>query len=179
MGSMKSCASSLRWVAALLLLLGRPIEAATDREQLEAAIVYNILQFVEWPGEDAMPAGTQLTLCMDPDSPTYASMRQLGGREVQRRQFAVEPMLPPTRRCNIVFVDSLKSQHSASARQVSGSDGALLVVAGSHFQATEPPTIQLSEARGKLAFDVSSGVARKQGLVISSRLLRLARKVSE
>ncbi len=160
-------------------MLAWSIAGAIDRDRLEAAIVYNILQFVEWPGEDALPAGTPLTLCMDPDSPTYASMRQLSGRELRKMQFVVEPLLPPALRCNAVFVDSLKSQHSASTRQSGGTDGALLIVAGSHFQPSEPPTIQLSETGGKLAFDIFSNKARRQGLVVSSRLLRLARKVSE
>lgn len=176
---MNSRASCLRWCVAALPMFAWPIAEAIDREQLEAAIVYNILQFVEWPGEDALQAGTPVTLCMDPDSQTYASMRQLSGRELRRMQFVVEPLLPPARRCNVVFVDSAKSQRQATARQSGGSDGALLVVAGSHFQPSEPPTIQLSEAAGKLAFDVFSDKARRQGLVISSRLLRLARKVSE
>ena len=152
---------------------------AIDRDQLEAAVVYNILQFVEWPGEDTLQPGSPLTLCMDPDSPTFAAMHQLGGRALRKMQFVVEPLLPQTRRCNVAFVDSARSQHSVSARQGAGTDGALLVVAGSHFQPAEAPTIQLSEAGGKLAFDVFADKARAQGLVVSSRLLRLARKVSE
>ena len=171
--------SRLQWCAAALLMIAWPIAEAIDREQLEAAIVYNILQFVEWPGEDALQAGTPLILCMDSESPTYPSMRQLGGRELRKMQFVVEPLLPPAHRCNVVFVDSPRSQRSASARQNGGSDGAVLIVAGSHFQPAEPPTIQLSEVGGKLAFDVFPDKARKQGLVISSRLLRLARRVSE
>ena len=160
-------------------MLASSMAEAIDRDQLEAAVVYNILQFVEWPGEEALQPGSPLTLCMDPDSPSYAPMHQLSGRGLRKMQFVVEPLLPQTRRCNVVFVDSARSQRSVSTRQGAGTDGALLVVAGSHFQPMEAPTIQLSEAGGKLAFDVFADRARAQGLVVSSRLLRLARKVSE
>ncbi|MFL6698687.1 MAG: YfiR family protein [Vitreoscilla sp.] len=160
-------------------MLASSMAEAIDRDQLEAAVVYNILQFVEWPGEEALQPGSPLTLCMDPDSPGYTSMHQLSGRGLRRMQFVVEPLVPQTRRCNVAFVDSARSQRSVSTRQGAGTDGALLVVAGSHFQPTEAPIIQLSEAGGKLAFDVSADKARAQGLVVSSRLLRLARKVSE
>ncbi len=179
MRPLKSRANRLRWCVAALLLISWPVARAIDREQLEAAIVYNILQFVEWPGEDALQAGALLVLCMDSESPTYASMRQLSGRELRKMQFDVEPFLASPRRCNVLFIDTLKSQRSASVRQGAGFDGALLVIAGGRFQPSEPPTIQLGEAGGRLAFDIYPDKARKQGLVISSRLLRLARKVSE
>jgi hypothetical protein len=42
-----------------------------------------------------------------------------------------------------------------------------------------PPSIQLVPLEGRLAFDVNQRKARQVGLAISSRLLKLARTVSE
>jgi len=151
----------------------------TDRASLETAIVYNILLFVQWPGEDAMPADAPLVLCVDSSSALYASATQLNGRSLRRMKLAVQPAESPASRCKAIYVDTDTSLKVASGSGPSVARDSLLIISGSRFAMQDLPTVQLIESGGRLAFDISQKRARQAGLTVSSKLLRLARKVIE
>jgi hypothetical protein len=151
---------------------------AVERDALETAIVYNLLLFVEWPGEAAWEPRT-LTLCFDPASPLMAPARALDGRPVRGLRLAVQPLDAEPRRCQAIVVDTAAgAKAAATVRNNAGKDAVLLVEA-SGYDRCESTTIQLVEADGRIGFDISLKRAKEVGLSVSSRLLRLARKVSE
>jgi hypothetical protein len=53
------------------------------------------------------------------------------------------------------------------------------VIGGSDVAASDGLTVRLAESSGRIVFDIDMKAARDTGLVVSSRLLRLARKVTE
>jgi hypothetical protein len=174
---------TLPWRSALAVAIVCAIPAharAVDRIGLEAAIIYNILQFVDWPGEDSMAAGTALIVCLDSGSPLLHELESLDGRPVRKLKLSVKGIgshdLAPT--CNGLYVDS------DVARKVGASSAAvptshLLTIGGSAYAHGERTVISLSEMDGRIVFDVDMKEARSAGLVVSSRLLRLARRVGE
>ncbi|HJV94603.1 MAG TPA: YfiR family protein, partial [Albitalea sp.] len=63
----------------LALCLATPARAVEETE-LKAAIIFNILLFVEWP-DDALPdAGGVLSLCVAANSPLNAALKALNRR---------------------------------------------------------------------------------------------------
>jgi len=164
------------WLAGVVLaLLPMGDALAVERGALEAAIVFNVLQFVEWPNENALPDGSPLTLCLRSDSPLMAPARLLEGRAVRRMALHVARLDAPVGPCQAVYVDSASAEQDAR----NGAREPALVIGASDFRPAARPAIQLVFAEGRLAFDIDQRQAKQSGLSISSRLLRLARTVSE
>ena len=164
------------WLAgAVLALLPIGDALAVERGALEAAIVFNVLQFVEWPNESALPDGSPLTLCLRGDSPLMAPARLLEGRAVRRMALRVARLDGPAHPCQAVYIDSAAAEQDArnAVREPA------LVIGASDYRPAARPSIQLVAAEGRLAFDIDQRQAKQSGLSISSRLLRLARTVSE
>lgn len=164
------------WSLCLTMALSPMREAAAvERDALEAAIVFNVLQFVEWPNEAALGDGAPLTLCLSADSPLFATARQLDGRPVRRLQLRVLKLQTAQHQCQAVYLDSPQAdQHLRAA-----SAESVLSIGASDFRPAVAPSIQLVPLEGRLAFDIDQRRARQAGLAISSRLLKLARRISE
>lgn len=168
----------------LALVAGLAVSAsgafAVDRARLEAAIVYNILLFVEWPGEAALAAGDPLTLCLDGATPVARELHALAGRPVRRMKLAVRDLAEPKEghACSALYVDSEAGRRAFAAHGEAAEHG-MLVIGGSDPVPVAGATIQLSESERRTVFDVDARAARQAGLVISSRLLRLARRIAE
>ncbi|MED5618856.1 YfiR family protein [Ideonella sp. BN130291] len=166
-----------RCLALLCAALACACAQAVERVELEAAIVYNILLFVEWPADAGLIAGGPLVLCVDALSPLSAPLKSLAGRPV--RSHRLEPRDLPAndaRGCHAVVLDAAAAKGAPARRALKGLP--LLVIAGEAVD-DDSAAIRLAHAAGRIAFDVDLGVARQSRLQISSRLLRLARKVSE
>lgn len=149
---------------------------AVEAPELKVAIVYNILQFVEWPAD---ADGTRLTLCVDPTGLLGGYFKALAGRPVNKRQLDLTEMnesFDGWKQCHAVFLD-------ASSRRTAGLAARLprtlpILVLGDHADGRDL-TVHLIETAGRVGFNIDLGTARRCRLQISSRLLRLAKKVSE
>jgi hypothetical protein len=164
------------WLAGVgLALLPLRGALAVERGALEAAIVFNVLQFVEWPNESALADGSALTLCLRSDSPLMAPVRLLEGRAVRRMTLHVAGLDGAPHQCQAVYVDSAAAEQEArnAVREPA------LVIGSSDYRPAARASIQLVFTDGRLAFDIDQRKALQSGLSISSRLLRLARTVSE
>ena len=172
-------------VAALVPLAGLACQRAhaVERASLEAAIVYNLLQFVEWPGEAAQPAGAPVLVCLDAASPLLAELQSLEGRPVRRMKFAVRGVVAGSgdapKSCNALYVDAEGQRKGLLARKGALATGPVLVIGGIDAAQDDGLTVRLAESSGRIVFDIDMKSAREAGLVVSSRLLRLARKVTE
>jgi hypothetical protein len=174
--------SSFSWSTLALLAafcLAPPAARAVDGARLEAAIVYNILQFVEWPGESGQAAGEALTLCVDASSSVAHELHALAGRPVRRLKLALRDIADPreVHGCQALYVDSDLGRRAASHPEA--GDRALLLIGSSEPPPLSNATVQLAQAGDRFVFDIDTRLARQAGLVVSSRLLRLARKVLE
>jgi hypothetical protein len=165
----------LWWPAVLILMLPADEAAAVERRALEAAIVFNFLQFVEWPAEAAQADGAPLALCVRSDSPLLPALRQLEGRPVRRMTLRVLELDAAPRECRAAYLDSAQAERELRA----AARGVVLVIGASDYRPADRPDIQLVFSGDRLAFDISQHRAQQSGLAISSRLLRLARTVSE
>lgn len=168
---------------ALGLLLCCGDAGAVERADLEAAIVVNILPFVDWPAEALPPPGGALVLCVDPASRVAAPLRALKGRPVRQLRLELADLPPPEglRRCHAVFLDATARVPQAPLRQ--RLRGLPVLVFGDEPAAGDPRedvvAVHLVPVDGRIAFEIDMASVRQARLQISSRLLRLARKVGE
>ena len=152
-------------------LITSPSTAQTsDPNQLRAAIVFNVLRFVEFPIEQ----GRTIEFCVAADAPENAALRSLSGRRAGAR-----PVLVRTIRggsyggCDVVF---LSSADSDQIERASGR-GRLLIGNGRSF-IDNGGAVGLVQSGGQVRFQLNLRAASQSKVVISSRLIRLASKVT-
>ncbi|MBL0726691.1 YfiR family protein [Piscinibacter sp. HJYY11] len=170
------CRWALRWAFALPLLAPGQAAHAVDAPELKVAIVYNILQFVEWPAD---VDGSRLTLCVDTAGMLGGYFKALAGRPVNKRQLEVAEMgegFDSWKQCQAVFLDSGSRRTAGFAARLPRTLPVLVL--GDHADG-QGLTVHLIESAGRIGFNVDLAAARHARLQISSRLLRLAKKVTE
>lgn len=169
----------LRPLFVVALLLGLPLPSvALDELPLKAAIIFNLLLFVEWPGEAELPAGAPLLLCGDRSSPLWPHLKLLQDRPVRQRRLEAREVstADEQRACHTWVLDDLGQRPLAT--RIAGA-GPTLVIGDGQRADEAGVTIALRMIGSRLQFDVDLVQARQQRLQLSSKILRLARRVRE
>ncbi|MDH0863361.1 YfiR family protein [Mitsuaria sp. GD03876] len=167
-----------RAFAALWLLLGGLVAAqpaaaqAAGPDALKAEVVYRALMFVTWPAE--REAGRTLQLCLAGESRLGTAMLALAGRSI--RQLAIEPrrVTRPEQLagCHLLYLPEEQPAWHAALEQPT-----LLVLSDAAGMLDHGAMLNLGVEDGRIVFDVDLDAARRAGLAISAKLLRLARYV--
>lgn len=168
--------------AALALAVTLPGHAMAQQRaaepDLKAAILVNMLLFVEWPALDPA-SGNLLSVCYFRSSPVADALEALDRKMIRGRQL------------NVIRVDGSALGQCHAAYLAPGDDALLSqmrsdVLPGGVLLAGDTPgyldrgvMINLELAAGKVAFDVDLYALRRSGLSLSSKALRLARSVRE
>lgn len=179
-----TCRSFWPTSAGLLLSLGLALTpcsaaAAPDEATLKAAIVFNLLQFVEWPSETEASGGS-LRLCLERASALWEPLRSLQGRPIRHLSLELREAPAPAevpRQCHAWLFDPTRQAAVAAARAVQGRP--VLLVCDGEARGADAAAIELGLAGGRVVFDVNQAPLRAAQLRISSKVLRLAREVRE
>jgi hypothetical protein len=162
-----------RWrgrLTLLLVLLGAPGAAAQPLGEYEvkAAFLFNFLKYIQWP---PAPAGSPLNICVAGRNPFGdALVRTVEGERIDGRPVRARVILEPEAGCHLLFIPD-------------GANSSAYLRA-----ARNTPTLTVGESPGFLArggvinfvldgttvrFEIDAEAARRTGLEVSSRLLRL------
>jgi hypothetical protein len=150
-------------------------------DDLKAAFLYNFAKYVEWP--PSAFAGTSpetFRLCVVADPPFVKMVHDIVAAETIDDRPVV--LLMPegaeaARRCHILFIGGDERDRAPGLLSAVQSSPVLTVGNGVEF-------LDLGGIVGfvrdgtRVRFDVNTAVARRVGLAISSRLLRIARRVT-
>jgi hypothetical protein len=150
-----------------------------DANPLKAAVLFNLLGFVQWPGEAELPANTPLRVCAERGSPMWPHLMALNDRVVRQFRLTLREAsgadASPT--CDVWLVEHAGAARRAPLRM--GAPGPVLMI-GDAGGADEPGVVIALRLRGeRVVFDIDMAAARRNGLQISSKLLRLARSMRE
>lgn len=174
---------SLAAVAAVALGVVAAMAASADYDEykVKAAFLLNFARLVEWP-EDSGPApGEPLVVGVHGhDSATENVTRALDGASVDDHPVAVRQLHAPSQMsdCHIVFVAEQDPEGAAEWLASPGSHGVLTVGEATGF-AGRGGVINFFVDGSKLRFEINKKAAERNGLKVSSRLLRLARLVPD
>lgn len=164
---------------ALLVALGASPAWAVEEQELKAAIVFNLLLFVEWPVDAVAASTVSMVLCVSPSNALNAPLRALQGRPVRSQLLDVRDLPAGASRaaCHAVYLDAADSARLAAAKpdQVSMA----LVISDDVESPLPQAAIVLRHVGGRIGFDVNLEAARQARLQFSSKLLRLARRVND
>lgn len=143
---------------------------SSDPNQLRAAIVFNVLRFVDFPTEQ----GGTIEFCVAPDAPEGAALRSLSGRRAGARPVSVRTVRGNSfTGCDVVF---LSSSDRDQIERASGR-GRLLIGNGRSF-IDNGGAVGLVQSGGQVRFQLNLRAASQSQVAISSRLIRLASKVT-
>ncbi|MES1255918.1 MAG: YfiR family protein [Acidobacteriota bacterium] len=171
----------LRVVAATLLVLAVAAEpllaAGVAEDDVKAAFLYNFAKYIEWP-ESAFPSGT-FQLCVVADAAFVKRVDEIlageaveGHQVVRRTPAGVED----ARACHILFLRQVEAVQMDEWLASVATSPVLTVGDSSEFLARGGAVAFVRDG-DRVRFDINVRSAQLGGLTISSRLLRVARRV--
>lgn len=175
-----------RFVSAvsLFLLALCPVTAVTGayaqtqatESELKAAIIVNMLLFVEWPVLSGRPAD-QFLVCHLGSSPVADALSRIDGKRIRSRVVKVTKVSPELMAgCHVVYLSPANRADLPALFDTLRAASVLLVSdSPDYFQRGVMLNLDLTAER--IVFDVDLRSAHKAGLQISSKALRLARQV--
>jgi hypothetical protein len=166
-------------IALFVLLLPRPAAAQAATEwQVEAAILFKLPQFVQWPAA-VLNRAPSIRLCVPaghpfaPELDAFVSGETLNGRPLHVQGIEDEELVGE---CHVLFVP--REPAPAGARLVRRARGRpILTVGESDSFLDSGGIVRLRTVSGRMRFDVNLDAARAAGIRFSSQLLALAASV--
>ena len=170
------------WITAMLTpaclaLLAPPAQAQYGEYEVKAAFMFHFVQFVKWPSGSAGPVTVGI-LGDDPFGGALAKAVQDEANEGRKVAVKRSRKVEDLKGCQIVFVSS--SERANLTGILASLAGAHVLTVGDYEGfAKQGGTIGFSFVGEKVRFEINNGAARRSGLEISSRLLKLASRVGD
>jgi len=156
------------------LLDGSPTQAQDfDEYAVKAAFLLNFAAFTDWPATIA----TDFNVCVIGKDPFGASLDKMIGRNIEGHTVSVKRLqgLDGRSNCQIVFI--ARDRAGNAIKLVEEVKAGVLTVADADGLARQGVMINMSLSADKVSFEVNNAAAKRAGLRISSKLLRLATAV--
>lgn len=171
---------------AALLLLAAPRALCVDTAspqpleyQVKAAFLLNFPKFVQWPTAAFEDASSPIAICILGNDPFGATLdRLVEGETVNGRKLVVRRIhhAPAPGSCQVLFIG--RSEPDASKVLAGVGPGVLTVGEGEDFLDQGGIVAFVIENR-RVRFDINQAAAARASLVLSSRLLNVARSVEK
>lgn len=167
----RRCARTL--LLALFAVAGFPVLANDIEAKVEAAYLFHLTKFVDWP---TLPAN-EFRICVLGAPAVESMMAELSGRQVRDSVLRVEAdNIPDPASCQILFIgrgdrrlpELLKRLRSMPVLTVSDADDF----------ARRGGIVGFYAEAGKIKLEINPDAAHAANLKISAKLLELARTVS-
>jgi hypothetical protein len=169
------------WVFCCGALSVQSAETRAPEAEVRAAIVFNVLLFVGWP-EIRNASASTVRLCIIEDDATAIVLRsRFEGESVGKAKLVFDNLNesgadPST--CNAVFIGG--NNPTALYRTATALRGQPILVFGEGNLAMENGAmIGLVLSGNRYVIDLNLGALQRERLSVSSKLIRLARKVLE
>jgi hypothetical protein len=151
-------------------------ESVVEENAAKAALVFNFARYTEWPARPPHAPQTPLQLCIFGDLGVTEACAELEGRSVAQRSVQVTAIgyQTPVEGCDVLFIDS-RERRIIEPLIAAVRDRPVLTVGEIPDFSDYGGIINLYRSEGRFRFEVSLRAARRAGLTLSSRMLRLAR----
>ncbi len=172
-------------VAAVLGLHALPMHAtyaqtskAERQYQIKASFLYHFLQFVEWPDDAFVDNSQEIVVGILGEDPFGAVLdNALAGKTIRGKKLVIRRYTSPGEvACHLLFISASEEDRLPDVLRSLASLHVLTVGETPHFT-QQGGTIKLFEFKNKVRFEINLEVARRARLIVSSKLLKLARVV--
>jgi hypothetical protein len=181
----------------LVILVCQPIMAhaeAVQEYELKTAYLYNFALFTLWPQDWPPEAGNTMSICTIGQDQFGPTLDQLQGRKVREKRLIVRRAvsMEEAHTCHVLYIavseqenmtKICESLRNSSILTVTDSNAALpmrnLISTPSDSTEIVPMKgiINMAVENNRLVFEVDATNARQSRLVMSSKLLHLAKRV--
>ena len=166
-------------IALCCVVLPLKVRSATSEYDLKAAFLYHFTQFVEWP-ENAF-AGTNSPLVIgilgtNPFGETLENLvqgEQIRGRPLVVRRYATALA---AREAHVLFISRSEEDEWPAIQRIVG-DRPILTVSETEGFVRNGGMVRFFTRENKVRLQIHHENARRAGLVVSSKLLRVAEVV--
>lgn len=149
--------------------------SAAPVDELKAAYILNFAKLTDWPIETFSSDTDPIVFCGAPADPVMDALRALGEKNINGRPARVKTLRNPTENagCHVQFI-GVKSEKWLAGERSARKRGVLLIGDADGF-VDAGGIIGYFLLDGKLRFEINTENARASELVLSARLLKLAR----
>jgi YfiR/HmsC-like len=144
--------------------------------EVKAAFLYNFLTFVEWPAP--MNRDDTRRICVLAEPPALNAFNELNGQMTSGRKIEIIRMTPGESpgSCHVLFIGS--HAELDFPRIMKSLEGiSVLTIGDTAGFARQSVIINFYLQNKKVRFEINAAAARRAGIVISSKLLKLAGSV--
>lgn len=168
-------------VAVLAVLLSaRSYGQSATAAALTSAFLYNFAKFTEWPA-DALAPGQRMALCVLGDNAVASALDQtIKGHAIESHELTVELLKTDAsaRSCHLLYISGIDEKRSALLIE-SLKSAPILTASDVNRFAELGGVAQLTLENGRMRFAINVGAAQRARLLLSSKLLSLARIVKD
>jgi hypothetical protein len=146
---------------------------------VKALFLYNFLNFVEWPAGSSFNSSQAINVCIVGDDPFGDALDNIRNETVKGKKLAIRIYRPSDEPegCHLIFIPaSEKGRAGQILRPV--RDANVLTVSDTFEEGRPGAIISFFIEQKKVRFAINIEAAKKAGLKISSKLLRLAKIVN-
>ena len=144
--------------------------------EIKAAFLYKFASFVEWPNKSFSSSNSPIVIGVLGQDPFGSVLdRTIEGKTIDGRRFAVKRAAESAdlKTCHILFISS--SERTSIKKILSDVKGASVLTVGDVEGLVERGVIiNFNVANNKVGFEINVNAAKRAGLKISSKLLKLA-----
>ncbi|MGE5567134.1 MAG: YfiR family protein [Parcubacteria group bacterium] len=152
-----------------------PARAASLEYPVKAAFLYKFAPFVEWPATAWVSPSSPLTLCVVGDDPFGGMLdRTVEGRRLGPHPIVVRRLerLAADSGCSIAYIGGSKAQSVSDA--LAAVQGTPVLTVTDEAEGGDRGIIHFVLRGNRVRFVIDDAAAAKNGMVISSKLMRLA-----
>lgn len=151
---------------------GQPVE----EYKVKAALILNCARFTQWPDNAFAGADKPCDFCVVGGAALEASFRTIDGKDIGSRQLRVRFVrgAGDFQGCDAIFISKDIDPSTALGILADVKDRPVLTVGEMTDFARRGGVINFFNREGRLRLEINPGSARRQGLKLSSRLLKLA-----
>lgn len=171
---------SVCWLLMLLLASvtvgGRSALADASQEYtVKAAIALNFARFTEWPASALKPEASQLNLCVLGDNIVQEAFQEMEQKKVGERTLHVIYLsrLRNLQGCHILYISGL-DKNTTIQLLTEIKKYPILTIGEESMVVDSNGMVNLDMQEGKIDIQVNLDATKQAGLMISSRVLKLA-----
>ena len=144
--------------------------------KIKAAFIYNFARFTQWPDDN-----DEIKICIYGKDPFGSNIDSLNGKISNGRKITIErtQLIEDVRSCHIVYLNIIPPERHLYERALKAINGSnVLTVSDASNVVDFGVMIGMTITNNKVAFDVNHAATKASDLVISAKLLRLAREIN-
>lgn len=175
-------------------------DSANDREvQIKAAFIYNFIKFIDWP-EEKIPADSKsITIGIIGGDVTMEAFKPLKDKKIKSKSIVIKKFkgvdelkkiqekddsrwkkeINSLKKCHVLFICTYEDEKEKIPAELLNAlkDSGILVIGEVPGFLENGGIINFVMENKKLRFEINTSAADRNGLKISSQLLKLAKRV--